>query len=41
MLDFAGFYGRFTTATICIYAVISVLAIGFAQLFYRARLARI
>ena len=40
MLDFAGFYGRFTTTTIALYAVISMLAIGVAQLFYRARLAR-
>jgi hypothetical protein len=40
MLDFAGFYGRFTAATIILYAAISVLAIGVAQSFYRARLAR-
>ena len=40
MLDFAGFYGRFTPATIVLYAVMSVAAIGVAQLLYRARLAR-
>ena len=40
MLDFAGFYGRFTETTIVLYAAISVLAIAVAQLFYRARLAR-
>jgi hypothetical protein len=40
MLDFAGFYGRATGTTIAIYAVIGVLAIGAAQLFYRVRLAR-
>jgi hypothetical protein len=39
MLDFAGFYGRFTGTTIMLYAVISMLAIGAAQLLYRARLA--
>jgi hypothetical protein len=39
-LDFAGFYGRATGTTIAIYAVIGVLAIGAAQLFYRVRLAR-
>jgi hypothetical protein len=40
MLDFAGFYGRFTAATIALYAVISVVAIAVAQLLYRARLGR-
>jgi hypothetical protein len=40
LLDFAGFYGRFTSATITLYAAISVIAIVVAQLFYRARLAR-
>ena len=39
LLDFAGFYGRFTPMTIAIYAGISVGAIVIAQLFYRARLA--
>ncbi|MEY2482927.1 MAG: hypothetical protein QOK24_1455 [Verrucomicrobiota bacterium] len=39
-LDFAGFYGRFTPATIVLYALMSVAAIGVAQLLYRARLAR-
>jgi hypothetical protein len=41
MLDFAGFYGRFSTATILLYAGMSVAAIGVAQLLYRARLARL
>ncbi|HVF72932.1 MAG TPA: hypothetical protein VM940_15115 [Chthoniobacterales bacterium] len=40
MLDFAGFYGQFTTETILLYASISVGAIVIAQFFYRARLAR-
>jgi hypothetical protein len=40
MLDFAGFYGRFTVASIALYGVMSVAAIGVAQLLYRARLAR-
>jgi hypothetical protein len=40
LLDFAGFYGRFTPNTIALYAAISVIAIVVAQLFYRARLAR-
>jgi hypothetical protein len=40
-LNFAGFYGHATTRTIVIYAVMSVLALAFAQLFYRARLARV
>jgi hypothetical protein len=40
MLDFAGFYGHATTTTMFLYAGISVVAIGIAQLFYRARLAR-
>jgi hypothetical protein len=40
MLDFAGFYGRFTTTTIALYAAISIAAIVAAQLFYRSRLAR-
>ena len=40
LLDFAGFYGRFTPNTIVLYAAISVTAIVVAQLFYRARLAR-
>ncbi|HKP03427.1 MAG TPA: hypothetical protein VJU77_08725 [Chthoniobacterales bacterium] len=39
-LDFAGFYGHSTPQTIAIYAGVSVLAVLFAQLFYRARLAR-
>jgi hypothetical protein len=38
MLDFAGFYGRFTTTTIALYAGISITAIIVAQVFYRARL---
>jgi hypothetical protein len=41
ILDFAGFYGRFSTATILLYAGMSVAAIGVAQLLYRARLARL
>ena len=40
LLDFAGFYGHATTATMFLYAALSVAAIGFAQLLYRARLAR-
>jgi hypothetical protein len=40
LLDFAGFYGQFNSTTIFLYAAISVAAIGFAQLLYRARLAR-
>lgn len=40
LLDFAGFYGRFSSTTIFLYAGISVAAIGFAQLLHRARLAR-
>jgi hypothetical protein len=40
MLDFAGFYGRVTEATIILYAAISVVAILVAQLLYRMRLAR-
>jgi uncharacterized membrane protein len=40
MLDFAGFYGRFSPTTIALYAAISVAAIGTAQLLYRTRLAR-
>ncbi len=35
MLDFAGFYGRSSETTIILYAAISVLAIGVAQLFSR------
>lgn len=40
LLDFAGFYGRFTPATIALYGGISVVAIIVAQFFYRARLTR-
>ena len=40
LLDFAGFYGRFTSSTIALYGAISVIAILVAQLFYRARLSR-
>jgi hypothetical protein len=40
MLDFAGFYGRPSEATIFLYAAISVAAIGVAQLLYRTRLVR-
>jgi hypothetical protein len=40
MLDFAGFYGHATTATMFLYGAISVAAVLFAQFFYRARLAR-
>ena len=39
-LDFAGFYGHSTPQTIAIYAGVSVFAVLFAQLFYRAHLAR-
>lgn len=40
LLDFAGFYGRFTSTTIALYACISIASIVFAQAFYRARLGR-
>ncbi|HEX4630482.1 MAG TPA: hypothetical protein VH188_05910 [Chthoniobacterales bacterium] len=40
LLDFAGFYGRFTSATIALYVCLSVAAVAIAQIFYRARLAR-
>jgi len=40
MLDFAGFYGRFSPTTIVFYAAISVAAIAIAQLLYRTRLER-
>jgi hypothetical protein len=40
LLDFAGFYGRFSSTTIFLYAGINVVAIVLAQLLYRARLAR-
>jgi hypothetical protein len=40
LLDFAGFYGRFTSATIALYVCLSVAAIVIAQIFYRARLVR-
>lgn len=40
MLDFAGFYGHAAITTIILYAVISMLAIGFAQVFYRGCLRR-
>jgi hypothetical protein len=41
MLDFAGFYSRSTPTTIFFYGVMSVVAIGAAQLLYRVRLARL
>jgi len=40
VFDFGGFYGKFTTSTIGLYAAISAGAIVLAHLFYRARLAR-
>jgi hypothetical protein len=40
LLDFAGFYGRFTATTIAVYVCLSIAAIAVAQIFYRARLAR-
>ncbi|MFL6519501.1 MAG: hypothetical protein ACJ8NS_04715 [Chthoniobacterales bacterium] len=40
LLDFAGFYGRFTGTTIVLYVCLSIAAIAVAQVFYRARLAR-
>lgn len=40
LLDFAGFYGDPRGQTIMFYGVISVVALGIAQGFYRARLAR-
>lgn len=39
-LDFAGFYAHSTANIIALYAAISVIALVFAQWFYRARLAR-
>ncbi|MBA3652093.1 MAG: hypothetical protein H0W66_11605 [Chthoniobacterales bacterium] len=39
-MDFAGFYGRANMATLVAYAAISALAIGLAQILYRARLER-
>jgi len=39
-LDFAGFYGRFSSSTIALYSAISIGSIVVAQMFYRARLAR-
>jgi hypothetical protein len=39
-LDFAGFYGHATSNTIGFYAALSVIALAFAQWFYRTRLAR-
>jgi hypothetical protein len=41
LLDFAGFYGRTTPATMFLYATISIVAIVLAQLLYRVRLARL
>ncbi len=41
MLDFAGFYGHFSAASIALYGIVSVVAIVVAQLFYRMRLARL
>jgi hypothetical protein len=40
MLDFAGFYGHLSRATIFLYGAISLAAIAIAQLLYRVRLAR-
>jgi hypothetical protein len=40
LLDFAGFYGQFTSATMALYVCVSVSAIAIAQIFYRTRLAR-
>jgi hypothetical protein len=40
LLDFAGFYGRFTSTTITLYVCLSVAAVAIAQIFYRMRLAR-
>jgi len=40
LLDFAGFYGRFTSTTIALYVCLSVAAVAVAQIFYRRRLAR-
>ena len=40
ILDFAGFFGGSTGNTIVLYATISVIALAFAQAFYRVRLAR-
>ena len=40
LLDFAGFYGHATTATIFLYGTISIGTILLAQIFYRVRLTR-
>src|SRR5436190_829461 len=40
ILDFAGFFGHSTTNTIAFYTTTSVIALAFAQAFYRVRLAR-
>jgi hypothetical protein len=40
LLDFAGFYGWFTSTTILLYAAISVVSLAVAQILYRVRLAR-
>jgi hypothetical protein len=40
LLDFAGFYGRSTSATLALYVCISATAIAVAQILYRTRLAR-
>lgn len=40
MLDFAGFYGRASAATILLYAAISIGAVVLAEIFYRSRLER-
>jgi len=38
--DFAGFYGRAQVSTVTGYLLLSVVAICFAQIFYRTRLSR-
>ncbi len=38
--DFAGFYGHASSATIMVYGMVSLLAVGAAQIFYRWRLKR-
>jgi hypothetical protein len=36
--DFAGFYGHAGSTTILVYGMVSLLAVGAAQIFYRWRL---
>lgn len=40
LLDFAGFYGHASVATILLYVALSVVALAAAEMFYRVRLSR-